>query len=298
MAIQEVVKPLITSTGQHVRQSGKRRRLQWGNVATHLVLIVIAFFYLYPFLWMVAGSLKSLAGFFDQGLSLLPDKWLWGNYVKAWVDASFGQYFWNTVFVTVCTVALQFLFGSMAGYAIGRLQIIGKKVIIAFVFVLMLLPAGYTLIPQFDVIQSLGLNNTLYAIIVINISGGLIGNAMFFAGYFNSMAREVEEAAIVDGAGVFRRYWNILLPLSGPMIATTALFGFIGSWNSFMIPLIYTLGNPDLRTLAVGMFAFTGAHSQQWTLTCAGAVITLIPIVILFVFLQRYFIEGISGAVK
>jgi raffinose/stachyose/melibiose transport system permease protein len=298
MLLQQTTAGKEAARGQVKRSPQAQKRISLSAPLTHIFLLILALLYLYPFLWMLSGSLKSLAGFFDGGMSLIPDKWLWGNYIKAWVDASFGQYFWNTVGITFCTVVLQVLFGSMAGFAIGRLHVIGKKVIIGCIFFLFLLPSGYTLIPQFEVIQAMGLNNTLWAIIVLNVSGGLVGNAMFFAGYFSTMAREVEEAAVVDGAGVFRRYWNIALPLSTPMIATTALFGFISSWNSFLIPLIYTLGNPDLRTLAVGMYAFSGAHSQQWQLTCAGAVITLIPITILFVFLQRYFIEGIAGAVK
>ncbi|SRR5579883_1683973 len=264
----------------------------------HLLLIAVAFFYLYPFLWMISGSLKSLGGFFDQGLSLIPDAWQWRNYSDAWTTGQFGLYFGNTVFVTVLSVILSVLFSSMAGYALARLRLPGKRVLLATIVVLSLLPKGNSILPTYEIIQFLGLNDSLAAIILLHIAGSVVGGSLFFAGYFLTLSREIEEAAIVDGANKLRIYWSIALPLSGPMIATQALFSFIGSWNDFLTPLIYTLGDPDLRTLAVGMYAFTSEHSQQWTLVCAGAVISLIPIAVIFFLLQRYFVEGLAGAVK
>ncbi len=294
MAVLQPAQPSLVSVQRHKR----RYRLPLGLTLTHLFLIALALIYLYPFLWMISGSLKSLSGFFSQGLSLIPGRWQWGNYSKAWNDGQFGSYIWNSFFVTICSVALSVLFSSMAGFAIGRLRLKGKRILFGCIIVLFLLPGGYTLLPTFEVIQNLGLNDTLWAIIILNTAGSLLVNSFLFSGYFSTVTREIEEAAIVDGASVPQRYWRIALPLAKPMIATTALFGFISSWNNFIIPLVFTLGNPDLRTVAVGMYAFVGEHSQEWTLTCAGAVISLIPITILFCFLQRYFVEALAGAVK
>lgn len=273
-------------------------RFKIGMPIAHLLLIAVAFFYLYPFLWMISGSLKSLGGFFDQGLSLIPDAWQWHNYSDAWTTGQFSLYFGNTVFVTVLSVALSVLFSSMAGYALARLRLPGKRILLATIVIMSLLPKGNSILPTYEIIQFLGLNDSLAAIILLHIAGSVVGGSLFFAGYFLTLSREIEEAAIVDGANKFRIYWNIALPLAGPMIATQALFSFIGSWNDFLTPLIYTLGDSDLRTLAVGMYAFTSEHTQQWTLVCAGAVISLIPIAIIFFLLQRYFVEGLAGAVK
>ena len=142
------------------------------------------------------------------------------------------------------------------------------------------------------------LNNTLWATILVETAGGVVINSFLFMGYFNTIHKEIEEAAIIDGAGTLRVYWSIMLPLSGPMAATVSLLTFMSSWNNFFYPLIFSLGNPDLRTLGVGMYAFVGQNSRDWTLVCAGAVISLLPIILVFLFLQRYFVEAISGAVK
>lgn len=290
--------PTFTTPTAPAQPSRRRRRIPVGQIATHVVLLVIGFFYLYPFLWMLAGSLKSLNGFFTQGLSLIPDAWLWQNYADAWNVAKFGIYFRNTVLVTTSVVILTNLFSSMSGFVLARTQIPGRKLLVGAILVTLFLPRGYTIIPSFEIIIRMGLNNTLWAIVLVSTAGGLIFNTFLFMGYFSTMHREIEEAAIMDGAGLLRLYWSIMLPLAGPMVATVTLFTFISNWNDFFVPLVFTLGRPELRTLAVGMFAFVGENSRDWTLTCAGAAISIIPIVLVFLFLQRYFIEGIAGAVK
>lgn len=289
-----------TNTTPTVRPQAVHRRKRFSLVylATHVVLLVVGFFYLFPFLWMIAGSLKTLNGFFTQGLSLIPDGWVWRNYVDAWNVARFGTYFQNTVFVTASVVLLTNFFSSMAGFVLARTQIPGRKFLIGAILVTLFLPRGYTIIPTFETIIWLGLNNTLWAVVVVNTAGSLIFNTFLYMGYFSTMHREIEEAAVIDGAGLMRLYWSIMLPLAGPMVATVTLFTFISNWNDFFTPLVFTLGKPELRTLAVGMFAFVGENSRDWTLTCAGAAISIMPIVIVFLFLQRYFIEGIAGAVK
>ncbi len=268
------------------------------KLITHFILLIIGFFYVFPFLWMIAGSLKTQGGFFSEGLSLFPKDWHWGNYAEAWTIAKFSTYFANTLFITVCVVILTNLFSSMAAFALARTQVPGKKLIMGIIVVTFLLPKGYTILPVFEVILKIGLNNTLWAVIIVNTAGGLIFNTFLYMGYFNTLHRELEEAARVDGASFPRIYWNIIMPLSGPMIATVSLLSFIGNWNDFFTPLVFTLGNPELRTLAVGMFAFVSEHSTDWSLMCAGAAITIVPIIIIFLFLQRYFIEGLAGAVK
>jgi raffinose/stachyose/melibiose transport system permease protein len=268
------------------------------RLLTHLLLLGGGFLWMYPFLWALGSSLKSTDGFFNEGLNFIPQEVEWYNYVNAWNEASFGQYFFNTVFTSALTVLFTLLFTGMAGYVLARTYFPGKKLVLGLIGITLFLPHGYTIIPVFDVVQHLGLLNTLWSIIVVLTAGNMVFNTFLFMGYFSTMSREIEEAARIDGAGFNALYWRVMFPLAGPMIATVTLFTFIGSWNDFFIPLVFTLGRPELRTLAVGMYAFVGNNSTNWTYLCAGSVIALAPIMLVFLFLQRFFIEGIGGAVK
>ncbi len=268
------------------------------GLLTHALLLGFGFLWVFPFLWALGSSLKSSNGFFDEGLSIIPKEFLWSNYADAWNEASFGSYFFNTIFTTVATVALTLVFTSMAGYVLARTAFPGKRLVVALVGLTLFLPHGYTILPVFDLIQHLGLLNTLWSIIVVNTAGSMVINTFLFFGYFRTINKEMEEAARIDGAGFHRTFWRVMLPLAGPMIATVTLFTFINAWNSFFVPLVFTLGRPELQTLTVAMAVFTGANSNQWTLLCAGAVMSLLPIMLVFIVLQRLFVEGIAGAVK
>ena len=190
------------------------------------------------------------------------------------------------------------LFTTMAGYTLARTSFPGKRLILGLIALTLFLPNGYTIIPLFDLVTRLGLLNSLGSVIIIESAGGIIFSTFLFMGYFSSLDWDIENAAQVDGANFHQRFWLIMLPLSKPIIATVALLTFINSWNNFYIPLVFTLGVPELRTLAVGMFAFVGENTVDWTSLAAGSVITLAPIVLLFILLQRYFINGLAGAVK
>lgn len=288
---------LAASLRTRARSNYKTRRLL-SSLLTHVVLLAGGILWMYPFLWTLGSSFKSVDGFFNEGLNVFPREFEWSNYVNAWNEASFGQYFFNTVLTTVLTVILTVLFTAMAGYVLARRNFPGKRVVIGMVAITLFLPHGYTIIPVFDIIQRLDLLNTLWSIIIVQTAGGMVFSTFLFLGYFASIDRELEDAARVDGASFHQVFWRVMVPLAGPMMATVALFTFIGTWNSFFIPLVFTLGQPELQTLAVGMFSFIGQNSTQWTYLCAGSVITLAPIMLVFVLLQRYFINGVAGAIK
>lgn len=298
ITMQEVQK---REARQQLRQQPRRRKRplgSFGMLLTHLILLGCGIIWMYPFLWTLGSSLKSDAGFFNEGLSVFPKEVQWSNYVNAWNEASFGQYFFNTIFTTVLTVLFVLLFTSMAGYVLARKKFPGKKLVLGFIALSLFLPHGYTIVPIFDLVQRLGLLDSLWAIILVQTGGGMVFSTFLFIGYFSTIDAALDDAARVDGASMFQTYWLVMLPLAKPMLATVALFTFIGTWNSFLVPLVFTLGAPELRTLAVGMFAFIGQNSTNWTYLCAGSVITLAPIILVFVFLQRYFINGIAGAIK
>ena len=278
-------------------KSFHKKRIAW-QITLQFVLAAFGFFYMYPFIWMISGSLKSKSEFFGSGLNLLPQQLLWENYGQAWQKANFGIYFKNTVFVTLVTTLLVVIITSMAGYALARHNFPGKKLIVGCILVTMFLPKGYTIVPIFELVKSLGLLNTLWAVVLVNTATSMIFNTFLFIAYYTTLSKELEEAAVIDGANPFTIYWRIAFPLAKPMIGTVILFEFIDNWNSFFIPLVFTLGRPDLRTIAVGMYAFMGQQSTEWTFMCAAATMSLLPTLLVFFFMQRLFVEGISGAIR
>ncbi|MEV6109565.1 carbohydrate ABC transporter permease [Streptomyces sp. NPDC051940] len=280
------------------RRPPRAARRRAGRSLTHVLLLVGGLLWLFPFLWTLGSSFKSPDGFFDQGLNPVPDGVHGSNYTSAWEEASFGSYFLNTVVVAGGAVVLTLLATSMAGYVLARTDFPGRKAVIGLVSVTLFLPHGYTIIPIFDIVRGLGLLDTLWSVIIVQSSSSLVFATFLFMGYFSTMDREIEDAARVDGANFHQTFWRVMLPLSGPMLATVGLFTCISAWNSFFIPLVFTLSKPELHTLPVGMYSFIGQNSTDWTFLCAGSVISLVPIVVVFLLLQRYFVNGLAGAVK
>jgi ABC-type glycerol-3-phosphate transport system permease component len=199
---------------------------------------------------------------------------------------------------STAVVVIVVLVSSAAGYALGRGQLPGKKTVVAALVVTMFLPKGYTIIPIFVLIGELGLQNTLAGVVLAQAGPAHIIAILLFMGFFANLPDELEEAAIMDGANHLQIYSRIMLPLAKPVIGTVALFNFIGAWNEFLVPLVFTLSRPDLRTLGVGMYHFVGVDSTDWPALAAAACITVIPVIVVFLWLQRMFIEGIAGAVK
>jgi ABC-type glycerol-3-phosphate transport system permease component len=267
------------------------------TIITTAILLPLGFGWIYPFLWMVSAGFKTNDEIFS-GLGLIPAEPQPQNFERAWTDARIGDYFLNTVIVTVGSILIVLVSVAMIGYVLGRFQFPGKKLIIVLFAITVFLPEGYTIIPVFELINKLGLANTLAGVTLAQAGGGHVVMVLLFAGYFAQLPKELEEAAVVDGAGFFRVFWQIMLPLAKPIVATTIILQFMHSWNAFLQPLVLTLSRPDLRTLAVGIYAFQGEFYTDWSGMAAAATISLAPIVIVFLLLQRYFVEGIAGAVK
>ena len=273
--------------------SGNRPRL----VITTLVLLPICFVWIYPFLWTVSAALKSNGEIF-AGLGLIPKSPIWSNFPRAWTEANIGRYFINTVIITASSVLIVVVTTSMMGYVLGRYRFPGKRVVVGILVATVFLPQGYTIIPVFELINGLGLSGSLLGVILGTSGGSPIIFILLFTGYFSRLPGELEEAAIIDGAGFFRVFWQVMLPLAKPIIATVAIMQTLHAWNDFLLPLVLTLARPDLRTLAVGIYAFRGEFFVDWGGMAAAATISILPIIVLFLFMQRYFVEGIAGAVK
>jgi len=274
------------------RRTGSTRRL-----ITYVILTPLCLIWIYPFLWMLSASVKPNGKVFS-GLGLIPTHWYFSNWTNAWEQAHIGRYFLNTVIVTVAAVAIVVFTTATMGYVLGRFSFPGKKAIVVLLAALVFLPQGYTIIPIFDLITKLHLDGNLFGIILAESGAAHIIQLLLFAGYFRQLPRELAESATIDGAGFFRMFFQIFLPLSKPVIATVVIIQFIASWNDFLIPLVLTLSRPNLRTLAVGIYTFQGENLTNYSDMAAASSISLLPVVIVFLFLQRYFVEGIAGAVK
>lgn len=282
------------------RRPTRRFRLTANHVRMTLisvVLLAVCFVWVYPFLWMVSSSIKTNAEVFS-GLGLFPKAIRLDNYVRAWHDAHIGDYFFNTVFVTVTSIVISVLAVSMMGYVLGRYRFPGKRIVIGLLAAAVFLPEGYTIIPIFDLINKLGLQDSLWGLALAEAGGAHVVAILLFAGYFSQLPKELEEAAMMDGAGFVRIFWQVYLPLAKPVTATAIILQFMHSWNDFLLPLVLTLNKPELRTLSVGIYSFQGEYFTDWSGMAAAATIGLLPIIVVFLFLQRYFVEGIAGAVK
>ncbi len=268
------------------------------NYLPHLFLIVVLLMWVYPFLWMVSASLKTMSQMWEGGLSLIPRPLVLENYIRAWNTANFSQYFLNTVIFAVGTVLLSLLLSSTAGYVIGRFPFPGRKYIVAAMIVTLVVPRATTIIPTFSLVKMLGLLNTRIGMILVMAGPGLVLNILLFSGFFQGLPDELEDAGKIDGCNFLQQFFYIMFPLSKPIVATVVILRFIGAWKEFLIPLVFTYSRPALRTLGVGMYAFVGEYSTDWTGMAAGATMSIIPMMVIFFIFQRYFIKGLAGAIK
>jgi raffinose/stachyose/melibiose transport system permease protein len=264
----------------------------------YLILSVVSLCWIYPFFWMLSASFKSNNEIIASELSLIPGEFRLDNYIKTWGQANFGRYFLNSVTVTVFAVLLVVAMTTLSGYALGRYQFIGKNAALSIFIASITIPLASTIIPVFQIIKSLGLLGNLSGLIVAQAGGTHVVFIMLFSSYYKQIPKELEEASVIDGCGFVKTFVRIMLPLAKPMILTTIIMESIWTWNSFMLPLVLTLNYPKSRTLAVGLYAFRGENIVDWGAIAAGGVLAIFPVIICFVFCQKYFVNGVAGAVK
>lgn len=278
----------------------KREKIagKFGRSIVYVLLSVVALIWIYPFIWMITASPKTQDEFFASGLSLIPKSLNFENYVRAWNNANFGVYFKNSIIVTVSVVVIMLLATSAAGYVMGRYAFVGKKLIMGIFMASITIPLVFTVIPIYELLKEMGLEQNLLGLILAEAGGGHVIFLMLFSSFYGGIPKELEEAATIDGSGFLKTYSSIMFPLAKPIMATVVIMQFIWTWNSFLLPLIVTLSRPELRTLAVGLYALRGENVVDWTGIAAGACIAVLPIILIFICLQRYFVDGVAGAVK
>lgn len=275
-----------------------RNRCSIGRLLLYGILTVIAFFWIYPFLWMLSASFKTQNEFFASSVSLFPKSVTVENLVRAWNNANFGVYFKNSVLVTVSVVLIVLFTTALAGYVMGRYNFAGKKVVLSILMASITIPLVFTIIPVYELLKGMGLSKNLLGLILAESGGGHVIFLMLLSGFFASIPKEMEEASLIDGCSFPQLFIHIMFPLSKPIMVTVVIMQFIWTWNSFLLPLTLTLNNPDIRTLAVGLYALRGENVVDWTGIAAGASIAVVPVIIIFIACQKYFVDGIAGAVK
>lgn len=264
----------------------------------HVLLAGIGLMWIYPFLWMISASFKSQPEFFENRLGLIPKEPTLDNIVRIWSKANFGTYFINTIIVTVCSVIIVLIMTMMAGYAMGRYRFWGRNLIMGIFLGSIAIPLVSTIIPTYEVVKSMHLVGTKLGLVLSQAGGAHVIFLLLFTSFFESIPKEMEEAAKMDGCNYFKTFFHVMMPLCKPIATTVVIMETIWAWNAFMLPLVLTLNNPASRTLAVGLYAFKGENTVDWTGIAAGGTIAVIPVIILFIFMQKYFVEGIAGAVK
>ena len=268
------------------------------NVFVFLMLCAGVIVAVTPLLYMVATAFKGVAYVQEIPPRLIPETITLENFQQAFSSRNFGRAFLNSAFVAISTALLVTALASMMAYSFARFEFRGKRPIYAMLLIMLMIPGVVLIIPQFILAKNLQLLNSLPGIVLVYSAGPLAFNTFLLRGFFENLPRELEESAIIDGANSLTVFLRIMLPLAAPAISTVAVFSFLGAWDEYVLALNF-LTNENLRTLPIAIANFRGAHSTNWGLVFAGSLTAVIPTVLLFIFFQRYFIQGITtGAVR
>lgn len=267
-----------------------------GWIRDHFFLILVSLSCIFPLVWMFSSALKTQATVFSD-MSLFPAHPQWGNFYLAWTKGGFGIYFFNSIFYTVTVVMGVVLIASLAAYGFARLEFPGKNIFFYMFLATLMIPLPGAFIALYVLLMKLHLVNTRLGYILIQINGGLALGIFLLKTFFERMPRDLEDAARIDGCGRFGIYWRVALPLAKPAIAVVVIFNALTVWNEYLLAMLL-LTNKSLMPLQRGLMVFQGAHVTQYPLLMAGITITVIPIVLMYIVMQKYIIAGITaGAV-
>lgn len=268
------------------------------NGSKYFFLIIVALIQLFPLYWLITFSLKSNIEIFGENVIGLPQSWRFENYIEAVTKAGIMRYFFNSVFYSVITVFIAGLITAMAAYAISRMIWNLKGFVFGFFSIGIMIPAQAALLPLFQVLDKLGLKGGYMGLLIPYIAGAIPMSVMILSGFFKGIPKEMEEAAYLDGCGIFRCFFEIMIPMIRPALATASIFSFLGTWNELM--LANTFVDKDIyRTLPVGIMSFAGQYSTDWGLIGAGMVIATLPTILIYFILSNQVQESlVAGAIK
>lgn len=268
---------------------GERRR---GGIGLHAALVIAVLLMMLPFLWMILSSFKTTPELRQTPPTFLPDDPTTANYRELFDRLDFPRYFFNSTLVAVAVTAGNLLFCSMLGYALAKLEFPGKRVLFGVLLATLMVPSIVTFMPLFVLVSNMGLANTHLGLILPFVVGAL--GVFLMRQFITSIPDELLDAARIDGAGEYTIFFRIVLPLCGPALATLAILTFLGSWNAFLWPLVVA-STEDMYTLPVALALFSiGQQESDVALQMAGSVVVVLPVVLLFIALQKYVTQGIA----
>ena len=267
-------------------------------LAAYVVLTLALVLILFPLIWMFLSSFKGQTELFARDTTLFPKVWTWENYVNVWQNTPFPLYFWNSFYIAALTTVFTVAIAIYASYATARLEFRGRRAFGLMLLITQMFPHIMLVLPLFSIIRTLGLFNTHASLIIAYTAFSLPFSIWMLRSFFAAIPAEMEDAAAVDGASLLGTLHKVILPLAGPGIAAVAMYTFIQAWNEFLFALVF-LQSQNLRTLPLGLASFQEEFTFRWDLMMAGGSIVSIPVLIFFLFMQRFIVQGLlGGAVK
>jgi multiple sugar transport system permease protein len=263
-----------------------------GSTLLHVILILVALSMIVPFVWMVSTSLKDFGQVFNLPPNWIPDPVVWENYPDSLQALPFGRAYWNSFYIAAIVVASQLLTCSMAAYAFARIIFPFRETVFIVFLATLMIPQQVTIIPTYLIMRDLGWLDTHLALIVPHALFSAFG-VFLLRQFIKGLPEELEESAILDGANRWRVYWQIIIPLIKAPLAALAIFSFLGQWNAFFTPNIF-LSTPEKFTIPLLLNQFRGLYVTDWTLMMAAATIAVLPVLVIYLFGQRYIIEGVA----
>ncbi|GLX70268.1 carbohydrate ABC transporter permease [Paenibacillus glycanilyticus] len=279
-------------------KSGSRIGMKVGYAALYLVLVAVAIFQVYPLIWLLFFSLKNNQEVFNLSPFALPSPPHWENYSKVWNAGNIDTYFLNSVWITVAATAVTIVFGSLVTFAITRMKWKLSSLVLGLFMVAMMIPVHSTLIPLFSMFNKVHLIDNPLSLILSYVAFNMPITIMILLGFYIALPKEVEEAAVIDGASIHRVFFSIVFPMTSSVLATTGIINMIYNWNEFIFVNTF-ISSDKFKTLTVGVQNFIGQYTTDWGAIGATLMISILPILLTFLFLSDRIVEGIAaGSVK
>lgn len=263
------------------------------KVIIYLILISLAIAFVFPLYWMIRTAVSTTADVFTKDIKILPTTIVFTNYIKAFQSAPFIKFFFNTAFITILNIVGAMITSSLCAFGFSRLDWPGRDKVFGVLMTALMVPYAVLIIPHFVGWSFLNLTDTFVPLILPAFFGGGLFNIFLLRQFFMGIPKDLDEAAYIDGASTFQIYSKIILPLSKQALIVVGLLTFLANWNDYMAPLIY-LSSEKNYTLMLGLNQFIGGYNSQWELMMAAATIVIIPSLIIYMFAQKHFIEGIA----
>lgn len=269
----------------------RKRKHSLGSIVCYALLIFLAAITVIPFLWMLSASVKLNKDVFTWPMKWIPENPQWRNYLDIWTKIPMLTFIENTVFLTVVVTILQLFTSSFAAYAFSKLRFKGRSFLFLGYIATIAMPWQVYMVPQFIMMSGMGLNDHLSAMICLQAFSAF--GVFMMKQFYDSVPDDLCEAARIDGMSEYGIWWRIMLPLSKPSLATLTIFTFVNTWNDFLGPQLY-LHTQEKKTLQLGLRMFIGQYSSEYGLIMAASVVALIPVLVVFLSLQKYFVQGIA----